>query len=560
MAIRKTRAKRLFSSFLALSLAATLASFPAYAEDESSEKPDGDIVNVSSPFSVVLDFSDAYSTGNLADVCYPGRPYAYDATVTLTVNGETYTGNQETSLDNFSSTRVYNFPELTAVPETATLSISTDASTFINLDDGDLYQYKLTTSPSKDKPDTTSITLTTSDWADLGDGEAYRALAFATADDYGLCSTLVVDRMYDIQTASYAFEHREEYTPNVLTDVTASVSGTETSHSQPVNGVVHFRVPTKWDSSIGEYTKKANVTLDMFGVDVDMLNTPFTAQLMLSVDNGGVSAYEGYYNLADCDFCYVGDDKNESGEEEPDDDNSVVEDDAEDVIDNGSYFSFTIDTALDTYNTSLIYDNLFANLMGKVTQDFIDTYGSGELGKQGAWAELNVYSDNTEKVCVAAGDYTIEGSDLLSLEYKGNLTVKEKATNKVNLKVAPKYTLELTSKAGTIDCTVDGAAFDGETKINFMLEGNQTYYIVDNDTGYSYEVKATDENPHLKLALGSTNGAIIPDDTNKDFEDVPNTSDNISIVGIVFGICVLLFAGSIFFVYRLNKKEERRKR
>ena len=190
-------------------------------------------------------------------------------------------------------------------------------------------------------------------------------------------------------------------------------------------------------------------------------------------------------------------------------------------------------------------------------------FGRGKLGEIISWANVAIEKSNTDKYQVSAGDYTLEGSNLLDLEYKGKLTVKEQATSDITLKVSPKYTLELTSKAGTIDCTIAGAEFDGETKINFMLEGNKTYYIVDNDTQYAYEIKATDENPHVKLTLGSTTGAIIPDDNNNkpdDFEDVPNTSDNISIMGIICGSCIVLFAGSFFFVYRLNKKEERRKR
>lgn len=554
MAIRrKPGARRVLSSLLALSLTATLTGFAASAENtDPASKPITNVDPSKALYQITLDFGDALSTTSLSDVCYPANPYAYDATVTLTVDGKTHTGKQlNTSV--FSSTRTYSFPDLKAIPSSATLSIATDATSFIYLDDAQQYQYKLAET-FDDVPDTTSMTLKAEDWAVEGSICRTRTIS-ATADDYGLCSVLILDNLWDSQMSDWAYANRADYTPDVLTDVTAKVSNKITSSVMPIQGVTQFKVPTKWDKTKLAFDKTANVTLDLTGVDRESFNTPYTGTIKLAVPYDGVSANAKYYNLrSDCDMSYVDtlDEGDPSTSEEP------GQLDVIDTILEGSGLNITIDSVLNKYNLDFTSADLDLLIKGKVTQGFIDSLGYGKLGEVDTWGTVSALTPDTRLVSVDAGEYSITGSDQLSLKYTGKLTVKENKTNDVTVQVAPKYTLELTSKAGKIDCLFDGAEFKGETKTDFMLDDNVTHYIEDKDSGYTYEIKATDDNPHLKLVLGSEAGAIKNNTPNNEFEDVPNTADNISIMGIVFLGCIVLFVGSFVLVYMLNKKAERR--
>lgn len=222
-----------------------------------------------------------------------------------------------------------------------------------------------------------------------------------------------------------------------------------------------------------------------------------------------------------------------------------------------SEFRIAVHSELSKYDTTVSGIDTFVSLSGKATEGFLENNNrlGAELGDTVVWERFNVNKTAGIRASVEAGTYKLSGSDQLNLTYSGDFKIGSEEKKDIELKVSPKYTLNITSKAGKIDCSVDGYSFSDTDSQDLALVCDTEYIVTDNVSGKIYCVKATDDNAHIELVLGENEYLIADGGINTFVDEVPKTADPIVVITIVFCSLLLAFGVSFFFVYRANKKK-----
>lgn len=608
MTIRKLLARGLLPGLLALSLTGTCSGMVAFAES-SSEVYTDDIEQYTLTFA--LHSEDMDFTFDESKVCYPCLGYAKDISPVLTIDGKTYEGSvRATSSPILSvnhdgykeylgatsgdieypnvrdlglevmptsnvSTRyvVFYLDEKPTTGGTITLNADISAYTdgaasdfsyeFYSFGKTPVETYSFKASDIQANQEVHLVNWKTDGYPKTVDSEKdFIVSCSITGGGSGLNSFQLVDIPVGKtdKSASDMYYAREKYGADVITDLTLTLDGSNLSQNiKPVYGTVYFNAPTKWNAELEAYTCTSNFTMDMLGIeDYDVQG--FTVEdVELAVPDTAISAIDTYYNLNSMHrewFDAEGDDGVDPSNK--DDDKPIQLEPMVDTSDEySSTLSLNITSKLDSYNTSLLGSTAEIRVRGEATQAYLDNNArsSATLGDIVTWQSVSALSSGVTNVSVDAGTYTVDSPDSLSVKVSGKITVKSGKTKEVKVTVSPKYTLKITSEAGVVNCTVDGTAYNGDASLLFATDKNVPYTIKDKDSGKTYTVTLTDDEPNKELVLG---GAADEDvGLIDDFEDVPNTADPLSTIMIIVGVLAVLFAGSFVLVYRMNKKNER---
>ena len=620
MTIRKILARGLLPSLLAVSL---MGTYSGVAMAEEAQDGHGDYPYEGYTLTVALNSSDMQFTWDDDKICYPAVGYAPDCSLTLKMNGKTYegeirhsaspvprinykryladlkkSGKTGTDLPTLADLGYFDVPdyvetryvvfELDEKPTAGSLAISTeDISNFTGSSAASGYTYEFFSSTVKP---TTTWDFSVSDLVDNAYLDLYEYYNPSSRENIEPDFTKEIDSAYESQDflltiditggksglnslqlidvpvghegdAGSYYINRAKYGASNVTDVTMTLSGSESSQSmQPNQGTVFFKTPTKWDSEYGLYKCTSNWYMSLLGITAKKDTHGFTVEdFPIEVPSEPFSANRDCLNINTMHKEWFdaleddGVDPSNKVEAEPIQLEPML--DTADVYD--STLTLNVDSKLAKYNTSLLSGVPEIRVRGAATQTYLDNNARSDsaLGDIVTWGTVDGTTSGKTNVSVEAGSYTIDASDSLSVKMSGKADVTSGKTKEVKLTVEPKYSLKVTSEAGVVNCSVQGTTYNGDASILFATDGNIAYTIKDNDSGKTYSVTMTDADPHKELVLGSVGAEDVG--LIDEFEDVPNTADPITTVMIIVGVLAVLFAGSFVFVYMANKKNER---
>ena len=604
MTIRKILARGLLPSLLAVSLMGTYSGV-AMAEDTVESDDD--------PYTLVLALtsSDMQFTFNPSKVCYPSLGYAKDVYPVLKMNGKTYNGTVRNSSSPIVSVNHDGYKEamglqgqeveypglselgldvtpisnvetryvvfyLDEKPTSGTITLDADISAYVEGCDVSDYDYEFI---SYGKTPSSTLSFSESDLEHnlevylVNWGKEDVPNTIESENDYilhlditggksGLNSFQLVDIPVgkDDKSASDMYYAREKYGADSVTDMTFTLDGSSaTQNIKPVYGTTYFNAPTKWDSSLERYTCTSNFTVDMLGIE-NFDSQGFTIEgFELGVPDTAMSALDTFYNINALHREWF-DAKEDDGVDpsNKDEDKPIQLEPMMNTADMyDSTLTLNVDSKLSKYNTSLLNSTPEMRIRGEATQTYLDNNARSDasLGDMVTWGTVDAISSGKTSVSVDAGSYSIDASDSISVKVSGDATVKSGKTKEIKAVVEPRYSLKVTSEAGVVNCTIDGASYNGDALLLFATEGNIAYTIKDKDSGKTYSVVMTDADPYKELVLGSAGAEDVG--LVDEFEDVPNTADPITTIMIIVGVLAVLFAGSFVLVYRANKKNER---
>ena len=330
------------------------------------------------------------------------------------------------------------------------------------------------------------------------------------------------------------------------------------------NGILSFSFPSGCEGEI-----KIRVRGYYDGTDA-MYTTEFIIDDV--VKGGYYSANNDVYVLGlDSEINFVSE-ADYAGDEDDPEDNPDNPDKPSDEIDEGDAIIvdpiappeeddasrqaiFNLTSKLGDYDKSLVADfNTWFNICNASDKDKAlladnpSSFGGFDLAKSAK-----------ETIKLLAGNYVPSFSDMLIVSGAKPFTINNQDIS-YNITADAKYSLKITG-SGDLDYSINGLDFKTKPDYLFLAEPNIEYVLLDNSTGNVYKATVTKDNPKATIDLTSKTGLIDnintgtgTGGTTSDYEDVPNTSDNMLL--LIFLPLLLLIPIGVVVIITIKKNRK----
>ena len=358
------------------------------------------------------------------------------------------------------------------------------------------------------------------------------------------------------------WDNREEFALQNLAEVSVTAEGTKLqSYFDYTTSIVYFIKPDEL------HDKPTEINIMGFYSDTEAL---YTAEFVLDPADTCVSyhADNNYVTLGiDAQPEFSPDDvidedeiEDDEGDEDdydnPDEDfDPIVDDDPEfeeDTVHKQAIFNLT--SKLNNYDKSLVEDfNTWLNICNALDKDKTlladspSSFGGFDLAESGK-----------EVIKLLAGNYVPKFSDMLIVEGIPSFTIGNQDMS-FDVTADAKYSLKVTG-TGALDYSINDIPFKTKSGHLFLVEPNKEYILIDNTTGNIYKAMATADKPRVTVDFTSKTGLIdnidtpIAGGTVSEYEDVPNTSDNILL--LIFLPLLLLIPIGVVVIITIKKNRK----
>lgn len=350
---------------------------------------------------------------------------------------------------------------------------------------------------------------------------------------------------------------RDTYRMKEVINTSMTVGDTSVPcYYDPLTGILYFSFPDKCSGEI-------KITVSGFYDGTDAI---YTTEFILDGDPiGGYYSADNFVFVAGIDSEYSFDStditdnqEDHTGEddpgEQPENPSPLIPDEP-DNENTRSQINFSLTSKLDKYDTSLVANlNTWFNVCNASDKDKTlladnpSSFGGFDL-KQNATASIKLGN----------GNYVPSYSELLTVTGAKPFSVKNTGSAEYKLVADAKYSLEIKG-TGNLDYSINAVDYKTSSGYKFLIEPNVDYVLIDNVSGNMYKATATDKNPKLVIDLTSKTGMIDninnPTGTtgNPDYEDVPNTSDNILLFILLPLIAVVPLSIIGVLMFKKNRK------
>lgn len=391
----------------------------------------------------------------------------------------------------------------------------------------------------------------------------YTATLSATLVGCGLNSVFIADSQGSNNPDDLIgyWSERDKFALQGVTDVTVTAGGTTlASYYDYATSIVYFTKPAELKD------KPTEIKIMGLYSDTEALYTadftiePVDTYVSYSADNTCVTlGIDAEPEFSPDDIVPDDDDADKPHDniDNPIDDNPAedVPTDPSDVVDTRSQINFNLTSKLDKYDTSLVANlNTWFNVCNASDKDKTlladnpSSFGGFELNKNA-----------TASIKLGNGNYVPSYSELLTVTGAKPFSVKDTGSAEYKLVADAKYSLEIKG-TGNLDYSINAVDYKTSSGYKFLIEPNVDYILIDNTSGNMYKATATDKNPKLVIDLTSKAGVIDninnPTGTtgNPDYEDVPNTSDNILLFILLPLIAVVPLSIIGVLMFKKNRK------
>ena len=526
--------------------------------------------------TLVVHANGVQTTEYSTDVVYPSKTFVHDGTLVLKLKDGSVYEHNSVAVNNTTGTRDYTFVLPIGV-DFAGATVDFRANEYVESLTGltDLgFDYNISTRELNSGASDVAINVTqemTWELDEYGDpittpngpdafdnqprpdvpvdGSYEASVSFAFAGN--TLNSVFIANGSSMDFDNNPYEDRDSSARTDITDVFCyDAAGNLLSHGKADNGVAYFLTPASQTMQIQlkvvGFVSEPEVFLEWSAFDT----------LDVSGEDGLSATYATlYWSDMSLDFRDVN---------EADD---TISDDEDwgslDLEDEGvsSYFSnvlnLNIDSTVADYLPDLIRStDTYARVLGEATTKLLMlNMNVGIADGKAEWGTVSLFDKAAQQVYLDEGTYEITVPSIYKASGDTKVTIKSGEAQNASLKVEPRYTMQITSANQNIDFTVNGIHYKDLTGKGYIMTPDSEAIIVDAISGNTYRAVCTDENPHIKVTLGGTDWIQQTGTGTGTFEDVPNTSDAITIAVSICGGILVLLAATFGIVFMRNRKK-----